>query len=159
MTRRAPGLWTAALLALAACVQAPAEQAEALQGAPLAQAQAAPQVAALPRLVPEPEPAPPPPPPPPTMELAEFLDLTSSEIVALLGNPDLLRDEPGVSAWQFVNGDDCVLHVFLYALSPNSSFFTVEHAEVLPEDASPARVAACVTALLVRGAARQIAGP
>jgi len=93
-----------------------------------------------------------PPPPPPTMELAEFIGLSPFEVAEVLGDPDLDRREPTAQVLQYGNGEDCVLHLFLYQ-SLGGGLFRVEHAEVLPKDAGPAAQTACITALLVRAAA------
>ena len=92
------------------------------------------------------------PPPPPTMELAEFIGLSPFEVAEVLGDPDLDRREPTAQVLQYGNGEDCVLHLFLYQ-SLDGGLFRVEHAEVLPKGVGPAAQAACITALLVRAAA------
>ena len=99
-----------------------------------------------------PPPPPPPPLPPPTMELAEFIGLSPFEIVEFLGDPDLDRREPTAQVLQYGNGEDCVLHLFLYQ-SLGGGLFRVEHVEVLPKGVGPAAQAACITALLVRAGA------
>lgn len=93
-----------------------------------------------------------PPPPPPTMALAEFIGLSPFEVADFLGEPDLDRREPTAQVLQYGNGEDCVLHLFLYQ-SLGGGLFRVEHAEVLPKGVGPAAQAACITALLLRAAA------
>ena len=105
------------------------------------------QVAALPPAAP----VVPPPPSPPTMELTEFFGLSPFEVATLLGDPDLDRREPTAQVLQYAAGEDCVLHLFMYQ-TLGGGLFRVEHAEVLPRGVGPAAQAACITALLVRGA-------
>jgi hypothetical protein len=93
-----------------------------------------------------------PPPPLPTMELAEFIGLSPFEVAEVLGDPDLDRKEPTAQVLQYGNGQDCVLHLFLYQ-SLGAGLFRVEHAEVLPKGVGPSAEADCITALLVRAAA------
>ena len=93
-----------------------------------------------------------PPPSLPTMELAEFIGLSPFEVVEVLGAPDLDRRESAAQVLQYGNGDDCVLHLFLYQ-SLGGELFRVEYAEVLPRSAQTTAQAACITALLVRAAA------
>ena len=93
-----------------------------------------------------------PPPSLPTMELAEFIGLSPFEVVEVLGAPDLDRRESAAQVLQYGNGDDCVLHLFLYQ-SLGGELFRVEYAEVLPRSAQKTAQAACITALLVRAAA------
>ena len=114
-----------------------------------------PQVAVLPPVAPV-APAAPPPTPPPTMELAEFEGLDRFEIMALLGDPDLARDEPTAQVLQYGirsdgNGADCALHLFLYQPQDGGPY-RVEHAEVSSANPGNSGRAACITALLVRGA-------
>jgi hypothetical protein len=114
--------------------------------------QAAVQTPAAPAAVQTPAAPAAPPPSLPTMELAEFIGLSPFEVVEVLGAPDLDRRESAAQVLQYGNGDDCVLHLFLYQ-SLGGELFRVEYAEVLPRSAQKTAQAACITALLVRAAA------
>ena len=126
-------------------IQSPAAEAERA-AAPTPQ----PQVAALPPAAPA-APVAPPALPLPTMELSEFEGLDRFEVEGLLGAPDLARNEPTAQVLQYGIQADCALHLFLYQPQDGGPY-RVEHAEVSPANPGVSAQAACITALLVRGA-------
>jgi hypothetical protein len=94
--------------------------------------------------------------PPPTMELSEFEGLNRFEVEELLGDPDLARNESTAQVLQYGiradgNQADCALHLFLYRPQGGGPY-RAGHAEILLANPGVSTQAACLTALLVRGA-------
>ena len=118
----------AAVLLVAACATPPVPEAE-LPPVPEAPAPAAePEVAVA--LPPE-EPGPP---PVPVIEAAALADLTRVQVAALLGTPNLLREEPGAEVLLYV-GESCAVHVFLYEPAAGGAR-KVAHVEVVAPSGS-----------------------
>ena len=91
---------------------------------PLPQAQAAPVQAA-----------------PATLRVPGLKDLTGlheREILAMLGKPDLRRDEPPARLWQYRTAD-CVLNLFFYR---EASGYRLVHAETWQRSFGPGAAAA-----------------
>jgi hypothetical protein len=66
-------------------------------------------------------------------ELGELKGLRPLEIVSLLGQPELKRDEPPAELWQY-RTTDCVLNLFFYREAGGYRLFS---AEAWARDAAP----------------------
>ena len=75
----------------------------------------------------EPEPA-----PTPVLEAVALADLTRLQVAALLGTPNLSREEPGAEVLLYV-GESCSVHVFLYEPEAGGAR-RVAHVEFDPAD-------------------------
>jgi hypothetical protein len=136
-----PGLKAAALVVLAAAC-APLAAVEAPPAAPDPRAAAAPDAPAA-----APAPAAPSPPP---VELVELQRLTRDGVAALLGDPDLYREEAGAQVLLY-SQRACALHLFLYPPAPGATP-VVEHLETIPAAPETDSDRACFAALLARQA-------
>jgi hypothetical protein len=71
--------------------------------------------------------------------LAELTGLQPPQIVAMLGQPDLKRDDPPAEVWQY-RAADCVLNLFFYE---DQQVYHLTHAETwdrnLSTSVAPAR--------------------
>jgi len=134
---------------LAGLAAACAPQA-AVEGPPAAPAApAAPAVAAEPALPAGPSAAPParnlPMPP---VDLVELERLTREGVAALLGDPDLYREE-GAAQVLLYSQSACALHLFLYPPTLGATP-VVEHLETIPAAPKTDTDRACLAALLAR---------
>ena len=62
------------------------------------------------------------------LDPSALLGLARADVVALLGPPGLLRRDPPAEMWQYRN-EDCVLHLFLYAVRADAGY-EVRHVEL-----------------------------
>ena len=63
--------------------------------------------------------------PPRTPEIKDLAGLQPADVVAILGPPDLRRDEPPAELWQY-RAADCVLNLFFYR---EAGSYRLAHAE------------------------------
>ncbi|MDA0653963.1 MAG: hypothetical protein O3C09_01010, partial [Proteobacteria bacterium] len=73
---------------------------------------------------------------------------TRQGVAALLGEPDLFREEAGAQVLLY-SLSACALHVFLYPPTPGAAPL-VEHAETIPAAAETDSDRACLRDLLAR---------
>ena len=138
-----------ALLLAAACApQAAFDEAPPEPPAPTAP----PALPAVPLAVlavpaPEAEPSVPPPPPPP-VTLVELQSLTRSAVAALLGAPDLFREEPGSEVLLY-SRPACALHLILYPPEGGGAP-QVAYAETIPAVPETEGDRVCLADLLTR---------
>jgi hypothetical protein len=63
--------------------------------------------------------------PPHTPEIKDSAGLKPADVVSILGQPDLRRDEPPAELWQY-RAEDCVLNLFFYS---ETGGYRLTHAE------------------------------
>ena len=144
-----------ALLLIAACAPQTALEVPPELKAPTV-ASAAPVAPPAVAVAPSPEAAPPvsppslspPPPPPPPVTLVELQSLTRSRVAALLGAPDLFREEPGAEVLLY-SQPACALHLILYPPAGGGTP-EVAYAETIPAAAESESERACLDELLAR---------
>lgn len=86
-------------------------------------------------------PAPAPMPAAPVAPATGMIGMTADALRAAWGDPSLKRNETGAELWQYGDGGNCTLLVYLYANASN--VMTVTYAEAVPGGSDEAVVAAC----------------
>ena len=70
------------------------------------------------------------------LDPSALVGLARADVAALLGPPGLLRRDPPAEMWQYRN-EDCVLHLFLYAVRADAGY-EVRHVELRGRAGAPA---------------------
>ena len=75
------------------------------------------------------------------------MGMDGGALMALLGPPDLKRQEPPAEVWQY-RAETCVFDLVLYTKGESGGDARVTHLEARDREARPAAAPACLNAVL-----------